>query len=57
MRRVVSKYSTGQFEPAPDLGQINGITEDEIAWSREQGAVDDEDILDLISKHKAEVGR
>jgi hypothetical protein len=54
---VVSRYSTGQFKPDTDLGQSSGLTQDDIAWALEQGAVDDEDVLDYVSKNKNEVGR
>lgn len=57
LRQTVHKYPTGQFRPEPDLGQSNGLTDDDIAWAVEQGAVDDEEVLDLVSKHKTEVGR
>lgn len=54
---MVSKYPTGQFKPEPDLGQSSGLTQDDIAWALEQGAEDDDDVLDYVSKHKNEVGR
>ena len=54
---MVSKYPTGQFKPEPDLGQSSGLTQDDIAWALENDATSDEDILDLVSKHKNEVGR
>lgn len=57
LRHVVSKYPTGQFKPEPDLGQSSGLTQDDIAWALEQGAEDDDDVLDYVSKHKNEVGR
>jgi len=53
---AVRKYPTGQFEPDPDLGRTDGLTQDEIEWAVEQGASDNEEILDLISKHKNQFG-
>jgi len=53
----LSKYTTGQFEPDPDLGRTDGLTQEDIEWAQENGALDKEDILDLVSKHKGEVGR
>ena len=55
--RSFRKYSTGQFEPDPDLGRADGLTQEDIDWAREQGALDNEDVLDFVSKHKTEVGR
>ena len=56
-RQVVSRYTTGQFKPESDLGQSSGLTQDDIDWALENDATSDEDILDLVSKHKNEVGR
>lgn len=57
LRQTIHKYSTGQFDPDPDLGRTDGLTQDDIEWALEQGAVDDEEVLDFVSKHKTEVGR
>ncbi len=56
IKRSFRKYTTGQFKPDPDLGRTDGLTQDDIAWAIENGATDNEEILDLVSKHKVEFG-
>lgn len=42
----------GQSALGPSLGHPLGLTDDDIEWARELGASTDEEILDLIRKHK-----
>jgi hypothetical protein len=54
--RIISPQ-TGQFEPDDEFGRADGLTADDIAWANEHGALNDQDVLDMVSKHKTEVGR
>jgi len=59
-QRLKAKLSpspeTGQFEPDNALGRADGLTQEDIAWAYEHGAVNDQDVLDMVSKHKNQAG-
>ena len=47
----------GQRKQAPDMGDANNLTTDDITWAREQGATTDDEVQDLIAQHKQEFGQ
>ena len=42
----------GQASPKPDMGRVDGLTQDDVEWARELGATTEQEVLDLVRKHE-----
>ena len=42
----------GQSSPKPDMGRVDGLTQDDVEWARELGATTEQEVLDLVRKHE-----